>query len=152
MAKPDVHEAQQGQPAGVYLEADDDEFFRMALSAILRQKLGGAEIIEAGSLDEAIELLAETSSVAMALFDLAMPGMASAASLRAVRECFPSTQVAVVSASTRRSDVLLALEAGAHGYVPKSLGAAELAQALQAIRAGTIYVPRLLADITAVAG
>jgi len=48
--------------------------------------------------------------------------------------------------------VLLALEAGAHGYVPKSLGAAELAQALQAIRAGTIYVPRLLADITAVAG
>jgi DNA-binding NarL/FixJ family response regulator len=48
--------------------------------------------------------------------------------------------------------VLLALEAGAHGYVPKSLGAAELAQALQVIRAGTIYVPALLADITAVAG
>jgi DNA-binding NarL/FixJ family response regulator len=152
MAKPDVHEAQQGQSAGVYLVADDDEFFRMALSAILRQKLGGAEIIEAGSLDEAIEQLAETRHVALALFDLAMPGMGSAASLRAVRQCFPSTQVAVVSASTRRSDVLLALEAGAHGYVPKSLGAAELAQALQVIRAGTIYVPALLADITAVAG
>jgi DNA-binding NarL/FixJ family response regulator len=152
VARPDNREVHEGIPSAVYLVADDDEFFRMALSAILRQKLGGAEIIEAGSLDEAIELLAETSHVALALFDLAMPGMASAASLRAVRENFPSTRVAVVSASTRRSDVLLALEAGAHGYVPKSLGAAELAQALQTIRAGTIYVPRLLADIGGLEG
>jgi DNA-binding NarL/FixJ family response regulator len=147
MEQTDFNQGQQEEFGGVFLIADDDEFFRMALSAILRQKLGGAEIIEAGSLDEAIEQLSERGNVALALFDLAMPGMESAASLRAVRECFPSTQVAVVSASTRRSDVLLALEAGAHGYVPKSLGAAELAQALQAIRAGTIYAPPLVADI-----
>ncbi len=66
MAQPNPDEAQQGQPAGIYLVADDDEFFRMALSAILRQKLGGAEIIEAGSLDEAIEQLSERGNVALA--------------------------------------------------------------------------------------
>jgi DNA-binding NarL/FixJ family response regulator len=148
MAPLDQNEAHKGELGGVYLIADDDEFFRVALSNILRQKLGGAEIIETGSLDEAIEQLSETQNVALALFDLAMPGMESAASLRAVRQCFPNTQVAVVSASTRRSDVLLALEAGAHGYIPKGLGIAELSRALESIRAGAIYVPTLLADLT----
>jgi DNA-binding NarL/FixJ family response regulator len=148
MAPADHHDPRDLERGAVYLIADDDEFFRVAMSNILRQKVGGAEVIETGSLDEAIEQLSEAGKVALALFDLAMPGMESAASLRAVRQCFPDTQVAVVSASTRRSDVLLALEAGAHGYIPKGLGIAELARALQMIRAGSIYVPTLLADLT----
>lgn len=85
----------------------------------------------------------------MAIFDLAMPGMENAGSLRVVRECFPWTRVAVVSASKRRSDILQALEAGVHGYVPKGLGVTELARALQMIREGMIYVPSQLADLPA---
>ncbi len=46
MAQPNDDEARKGAFRGVYLVADDDEFFRMALSAILRQKLGGAEIMK----------------------------------------------------------------------------------------------------------
>lgn len=131
----------------VSLVADDDEFFRMALRTILIQ-LGFAQVIETASLDEAVERLSEEPDVSLAIFDLMMPGMESAASLRAVRECFPGTQVAVVSSSKRRSDILLALEAGAHGYVPKGLGVAELSRALGAIVQGTIFVPPLLADLT----
>lgn len=130
------------------LVADDDEFFRIALRTILN-KLGFSEVIETASLDEAVERLSETSDVSLAIFDLAMPGMESAASLRAVRECFPGTQVAVVSASRRRADILLALEAGAHGYVPKGLGVAELSRALQAITEGVIFVPPSLAELGA---
>jgi DNA-binding NarL/FixJ family response regulator len=44
---------------------------------------------------------------------------------------------------------LLALEAGAHGYVPKGLGVAELSRALQTIADGTIFVPPLLAELGA---
>jgi DNA-binding NarL/FixJ family response regulator len=106
----------------------------MALKSILLKNLGCSEVIDTASLGEAVERLSESQNVSMALFDLAMPGMESAASLRAVRECFPSTQVAVVSASRRRTDILLALEAGAHGYIPKSLGVTELARAIQTIR------------------
>jgi DNA-binding NarL/FixJ family response regulator len=134
------------------LVADDDEFFRMALRSILTSQLGFAEVVETASLDEAVERLSDTESVTLALFDLAMPGMESAASLRAVRECFPDTQAAVVSASTRRVDVLLALEAGAHGYVPKSLGVAELSRALRSITEGVIYVPAFIADLSTTAG
>lgn len=130
------------------LVADDDEFFRMALRSILQTQLNYAEVIETGSLDEALERLPEARNVTLALFDLAMPGMESAASLRAVRECFPDVRVAVVSASSRRSDILLALQAGVHGYVPKSLGARDLANALSTIESGTIYVPGVLADVS----
>jgi DNA-binding NarL/FixJ family response regulator len=137
----------QSTSGEIILIADDDEFFRMALRTILTRTIEGAQIQETSSLDEAVEYLSEKGTVALALFDLNMPGMESAASLRAVRECFPHTLVAVVSASRRRDDILLALEAGAHGYIPKGLGAVELAAAIKTVRSGSIYVPVSLADL-----
>lgn len=132
----------------VALIADDDDFFRMAAAAILRDQLGLARVIQAASLDEALERMGEVPQTTIALFDLSMPGMESAASLRAVRECFPRSRIAVVSASERRRDILLALEAGVHGYVPKSVGTIELAAALKSILGGAIYVPPAIADLS----
>ncbi len=138
----------QSASGEVVLIADDDEFFRMALRTILTRTVDGAQVLETASLDEAVERPSETGNISLALFDLAMPGMESAASLRAVRECFPTTQVAVVSASRRRADILQALEAGAHGYIPKGLGAVELAAAIKTVRSGAIYIPASLADLS----
>jgi DNA-binding NarL/FixJ family response regulator len=123
------------------LIADDDEFFRMALRTLLTANLEFREVIETSSLDDALRALDERIGISLALFDLDMPGMRSAASLRAVRECFPDMRIAVVSASGKRRDMLAALEAGVHGYVPKSLGAGELSRALRLIVDGVIYVP-----------
>src|SRR5258708_5047747 len=129
----------------VALIADDDEFFRVALSTILTGKLGFTEVVQAASLDEAVEKLSAQANISLALFDLAMPGMESPASLRAVRDCFEELRVAVVSGSKNRQDVLAALQAGVHGYVPKGLGIVELARALQHIVDGVIYVPPSIA-------
>lgn len=133
----------------VALVADDDEFFRMAIGSILLDRLGVAEVIEVGSLDEAMERLGERADITIALFDLAMPGMQGPANLGAVRETFPDIRTAVVSASRRREDVLTTLAAGAHGYVTKGLGVEDLTHALRAILNGTIYVPPLLAQLSA---
>lgn len=138
-----------GAPARIGLIADDDAYFRMAVSAILARQFGFSDIIEAGSLDEALERLGEHPKVGVALFDLSMPGMRTPTNLRAVRECFPETKVAVISASSNRRNILLALEAGVHGYMLKSLSITELASALQTIFDGGIYVPPTLADISA---
>ena len=129
------------------LIADDDEFFRMALRVILTDKLGYTKVVEASSLDDAVDLLSERSDISLALFDLSMPGMESAASLRAVRECFHDLRIAVVSGSQRRRDILLALASGVHGYVPKSAGAASIAHALRMVTDGVIYVPPSVAEI-----
>lgn len=127
--------------ANVALIADDDEFFRIALRTILKSELGFADVIEAKSLDQAIEILPERVDVSLALFDLAMPGMESPASLKAVRDFAPNLRIAVVSGSTERANILAALTAGVHGYVPKGLGATELAAAIRLIIDGVIYVP-----------
>lgn len=137
-----------GAAARVGLIADDDAYFRMAVGAILDRQFGFSEIIEAASLDEALERLSDKPAIGVALFDLSMPGMRTPTNLRAVRECFPETRVAVISASSSRQNILLALEAGVHGYMLKSLGVTELAAALQTIFDGGIYVPPCLADIS----
>jgi DNA-binding NarL/FixJ family response regulator len=135
----------------VALIADDDEFFRVALATILTDKLGFSSVLQTASLDAAVEELAGRSDISLALFDLAMPGMESPASLRAVRDCFQSLRVAVVSSSEARQDILSALEAGVHGYVPKALGVTELARALQLIIEGVIYIPPSIARLPATA-
>lgn len=137
-------------PRRTALVADDDEFFRMAARVVLTGRLGFADVTECDSFDSAMEQLGEPERrVGLALMDLAMPGMESAANLAAVRECFPDIRVAVVSASERREDILLALASGVHGYVPKRLGIGEMTQALEAILNGQIYVPSSLAQLPA---
>lgn len=135
------------QAARVALVADDDEFFRLALSGILDRQLGFSQVIEVGSFDEAMDRLGDGDQISLALFDLSMPGITSPANLSAVRECAPQTKVVVVSGSRARRDILVALEAGVHGYIPKSLGAAELLRALEHIMSGAIYVPSSLAEL-----
>ena len=96
----------------IALIADDDEVFRMALATILTGKPRFAEVVQPASLDEAIEKLSTRTNISLALFDLAMSGMESPAYLRAVRDCFETLRVAVVSSSKNRQDILSALEAG----------------------------------------
>lgn len=133
----------------VALIADDDEFFRMALRVILTNQMGFSEVIEAESLDDAIDHLSDRDDITIALFDLAMPGMKSAASLRSVREAFADLKIVVVSGSQRRSDILTALTSGVHGYVPKSFGAVKIRQALTLLMDGLIYVPESITELEA---
>lgn len=140
------------RPMRIGLVADDDAYFRMAVGAILTRQLGFTDVMEAASLDQALECLGENAGASAALFDLSMPGMRTPSNLRAVRECFPNTRVAVISGSSSRSDILLALEAGVHGYMLKSLSITELTNALQRIFKGDIYVPPSLADVSSTAG
>jgi DNA-binding NarL/FixJ family response regulator len=136
-------------PRAHALVADDDEFFRMALNGILTRQLAFSRVIGVGSFDDAMEQLGNDPSMTLALFDLSMPGITSAANLCAVRECAPATKLIVVSGSNARRDVMMSLDAGVHGYVPKNLGPAELARALESVLGGAIFVPPFLAEIAA---
>lgn len=129
------------------LIADDDEFFRVALSSVLSGRLGFRKVIETATFDAAVEQLTPSDDVDLALFDLNMPGMNNWKNLRTIRECFPSVRVAVVSASQDRHDILMALSIGLHGYVYKGLGVAELGRAIGLIREGMVYVPAFFPDL-----
>lgn len=135
-------------PRRIAVVADDHGLYRMGLALTLRDRLGFDVVEEASSLDEALARLGDVDDVALALFDLSMPGMRGAASLAAVRECHPGLPIAVVSGSDERADVLDALAAGVNGYVPKHLGDEDLVAALKSIMDGAIFVPPTLANAT----
>jgi len=123
-----------------------DAFFRLAISGLLTRKLGFPEVIEVSSFDEVQEYLSTHTEASIALLNLSTPGMGGTAGLRTFRECFPETKIAVTSASSSRRNILAALEAGVHGYLPKNLSIPELTAAVNYILDGGIYVPPSLAD------
>lgn len=129
------------------LISDDDDFFRIALSSILKRQLGFNEVIETSDFDEAVERLEGNKQVELALFDLNMPGMDNWVNLQTVRTSCPDLRVAVVSASQNRRDIFSALKVGLHGYVYKGLGLPEMEKALRQICEGTIYIPPTVAEL-----
>jgi DNA-binding NarL/FixJ family response regulator len=123
------------------LIADPDEYFRIALEMILQDHVGFSVVHHATSLDEAYNHLTRQPEITLSVFELNLPGASDVTSLTAVRDCFPNVPVAVVSTSARRHDILTTLDAGVHGYVPKTASPAELTAALKLIVDGIIYVP-----------
>ena len=129
----------------VALIADDHSLYRSGLGLLLRDQLGFAAVIEAASFDEALDRLADTPQIALALFDLSMPGMGGPQSLAVVRASYPTVRVAVISGSEERENVVQSIAASLHGYIPKTLPEAEIVKALHDIMAGRVFVPVLIA-------
>lgn len=123
------------------LIADDHELFRSGLKQLLVDILHAEDVREAETLDQALEMLTNDGAGDLVLLDLRMPGMSGVEALSALRDGFPDAKVAVVSAWEDRADILAALGAGVHGYIPKSLPSAEIAAAIRSILDGRIYVP-----------
>lgn len=124
------------------LIADDHELFRSGLKQLLVDSLDADDVREAETLDQALEMLTSEGAGDLVLLDLRMPGMSGTEALSALRDGFPDAKVAVVSAWEDRADILAALGAGVHGYIPKSLPSAEIAAAIRSILEGRIYVPQ----------
>lgn len=134
-------------PRNRALVSDDDEFFRVAIRSVLKERNRFSDVIETSSFDEAVDVLGSVGPVEIGLFDLNMVGMRNWLDLSAARAEFPAMRLVVVSASRKREDILKALQIGAHGYIHKGLGVGELSRALELICEGQVYVPPFLPDI-----
>ena len=122
------------------LVADDHELFRSGLRQLLIDALGAKEVREAETFDQAIDILTSEGAGDLVLVDLRMPGMNGAEALGALRDGFPDAKIAVVSAWEERAEILAALGAGVHGYIPKSLPSTEIAEALRGLARRGLYV------------
>ena len=131
------------------LIVDVDEQFRRALRKCLTREFCFRDLVEAASVEAALELLGEGGPFRIAVFDLFTLGEDSADNLRSLRACFPDMPIAIVSASTARRDILAALEAGVHGYIPKASGMRVTGAGLRAVLGGSIYVPSSIAMVGA---
>ena len=132
------------------LVVDEDEFFCLALRTILIDQLGFADVCIMTSLAAAAHELSRNADVALVVVSHTPGGVRAIRDVGALRDRFPGPHVVLVSSSESRGDILAALDAGLHGYAPKSLGLAGLPKALQQVLEGAIYVPPSLARRQAV--
>lgn len=123
------------------LVADDHPLFREALSNALMPYFENAHIVEAESLDSALHALASGEEMDLILLDLNMPGGEYFNGLISIKEAYPMTPVAVISAAESVEVVAQVMSLGAQGFIPKSTPTKSIAEAIVSIRAGNNWLP-----------
>ncbi|MFD1331031.1 response regulator [Methylopila musalis] len=120
------------------LIADDHPLFRTAL----REAVAGeaAEIVEAGSFDDASKIL-EDDTFDLVLLDLTMPGVSGFSGLMYLRAQYPATPVVVVSANEDPTTIRRCMEFGASGFIPKTLDVEKMRDAVRVVLAGDTWTP-----------
>lgn len=123
------------------LIADDHALFREGLRYLLAGLDDNVEVFEAKDGAEALALVAAHPDLDLILLDLAMPGMDGFVGLRALRARVPAVPIVILSSSEEPTDIRLALDGGAMGFVPKSSGSEVMLGALRLVLAGGVYLP-----------
>jgi len=119
------------------LIADDHPLFRGALREAVSRLFEHGEISEAGSFDEATELLERGGDIDLILLDLTMPGVRGFSGL-----IYPTVPIIVVSANDDPGVIRRCMHFGASGFIPKTLGIEAMRGAIARVFEGGIWTPR----------
>jgi DNA-binding NarL/FixJ family response regulator len=121
------------------LVVDDHAVVREGLRTFLSLQDGLEVVGEAGDGEAAVRV-AEQLRPDVVLMDLVMPRQDGVAAMRELRRRLPGTRVIVLTSFTEDQRLLPAIQAGAAGYLLKSVQPAELARAVRAAHAGEVLI------------
>ena len=125
------------------LIVDDHEMVRKGAVGYLQTQPDIIVISEAGSGEEAIELVKEQIPDVV-LMDLVLPGMDGVAATRQVKDISPRTQIIVLTSYHQDEYIFPALQAGAISYLLKDVKASQLVDAIRrAARGEATLHPRV---------
>lgn len=122
------------------LLADDHDLVRDTIAAYL-ETVDDFKVQTAANLEEALELMRGLDSIDLLILDYHMPGMDGLNGLSRARQTFPATKVALMSGVANREVANKAMENGANGFIPKSLKAVSLVNAIKFVLSGERYFP-----------
>ena len=114
------------------LVADDHTVLRKGLVRVLSDQRDMRVVAEAENGEQALAAALATAPHVV-LLDMRMPGIGGAATIRKLRESCPRTRVLVRSTYEDPHYRHAALAAGAHGYLYKSVSAAEIVRSLRSV-------------------
>jgi NarL family two-component system response regulator LiaR len=115
--------------------ADDHDLLREGVSGCLNALDDITVVGEAASGEAAVEM-AERHRPDVVVVDLVMPGLGGLGAIRQIRESQPAIKILALSSFYERERVQDALDAGADGYLVKSVDAGSLANAVRTVARG----------------
>ena len=115
--------------------ADDHPVFRDGLCRIAQRVFPQACILEAGDMDEVLNLAQGGAAPSLFMLDLLFPGQSPQA-ISALRQAFQCSSIVIVSMVDNRELIDEVMNAGADGFIGKATPPDEIAAALLAVRAG----------------
>lgn len=122
---------------------DDHAVVRMGLKAMLGLEPDFEVVAEAEDAEEAVRLHREHEPDVM-LLDLRMPGDSGVVVVQRVRAGYPEARIIMLTSFDLEEEVFQSLDAGAQGYVLKSMEPEELMAAIREVHAGERWVPAAL--------
>lgn len=127
------------------LIADDHAILRQGLKQILAEEWPDAQFGEAGTANEALQLIWQHPWDVIVL-DLNMPGRSGLEVLQETRTSYPNLPVLVLSSTPEDQIANRVLRAGASGYLNKQAAPEELVSAVQKVLGGGRYVSAAFAE------
>jgi DNA-binding NarL/FixJ family response regulator len=118
------------EPFKVFL-ADDHPLLRTGLRMSLGQHADIDFIGEANDGFKAVEKI-KKNPPDVALIDFDMPGLSGVAAIRLLRRHYPDMKLLILSSYSDRQYIEDAMQAGANGYILKSIDISELVEVIRA--------------------
>jgi DNA-binding NarL/FixJ family response regulator len=120
---------------------DDHPLFRAALRQTLSGGSDDVQVEEAGDLNALTAALEADRDCDLVLLDLNMPGGHGISGLLLLRAQYPEVPVMIISAIEDHKVIRRTFELGAAGYLPKSVGPADIRKAIDTVLNGELSVP-----------
>ncbi|WGR94910.1 response regulator transcription factor [Bradyrhizobium sp. ISRA436] len=131
------------------LIVEDHPLFRAALVGVIGAEFPEAEVLQATSIDGALDVIAAREGLDLILLDLSMPGTTGLLGAYRVRAAAPRSALVIVSAHDDSRIIGSTISLGISGYIPKSTPKAELARLLRGILEGAVCLPTRFRDTAA---
>ncbi|HZF33492.1 MAG TPA: response regulator transcription factor [Candidatus Angelobacter sp.] len=126
------------------LLADDHDLIRDTIEEFLKRLDKDLLVLHAATLPQALDVIRKADALDLVLLDLRMPGMNGLAGLKSVQAACAGVPIVILSGETNPEIIRNALQAGAAGFLPKTMRGSALLSALRLILAGERYLPDIL--------
>jgi DNA-binding NarL/FixJ family response regulator len=128
------------------LVVDDHFMVRMGLSASLNVEPDMEVVDEVGKGEAALEAYRKHRP-SLVLMDLRLPGMSGTECTAAILHEFPDAHILMLSTHSGEEEIYRAMQAGARGYVLKSIVREELLGAIREVHQGRRYLDPIVASL-----
>ena len=137
-------------PSIELLLVDDHNLFRRGLKALLEQDERFEVIAEAGDIGEALRCVQHRQPDVI-LLDNHLPGVRGIDAIPALKEAAPTARVLMLTVSENENDLAGALQAGADGYLLKTVESDQLCETIVKVMNGeSVISPQMMTKLVAV--